>query len=110
MANVFSTRLFRAAGYAGAPTVQFACPAGFVAVVKSISIAHGFEITAGQAWVQDDEGGKLVSIQTSAGSANQVFTWFGEWVYLEGETLSPATDSGVTVCDFHVAGYLLTLP
>jgi hypothetical protein len=110
VANVFSTRLFRARGYSGAPSVQFAVPAGFVAVVKAISIVHGVQATTGEAWVEDDEAGQLVAVTTPAGSHREVFTWFGEWVFLPAETLSPATDSVATACDFHVAGFLLTLP
>ena len=109
-AVVRTTRLFRANGYSGAPTVQFAVPPLKVAVVTAITIVHGVQATSSEFWVEDDEGGRIAAATDAAGSSLKTFQWTSRWVFLPSETLSPATDSGATTCDFHVAGYLLDLP
>jgi len=108
---VYSTRLFRAASFAGGPTVFFAAPAGFVTVVKCIHIVTGSTLAVAHAWVEDDEGGKLAMLfGTGTPNADPIsHLEYGEWVLEAGETLSPAT-TAPTIADFYVSGYLLTVP
>ncbi len=108
---VYSTRLFRAAAFAGPPVVFLTAPVGFVTVVKAISISVGTTAGTAHAWVEDDEGGKLAQLHESTAGLTDPLTlvFFGEWVFEPGETLSPAT-SVPTIADFHVAGYLLVAP
>ncbi|MGH9123012.1 MAG: hypothetical protein ACRDYC_13895 [Acidimicrobiales bacterium] len=110
MSAVYSQRLFRAPAFSGPPVVFFACPAGFRAVVKCISIVVGINALGVEAWVEDDEGGRLTVLEQSGGAPNlpTALVEFGTWTFEPGETLSPGT---VTItADFHVSGYLLTLP
>lgn len=110
MAPVYSARLFRAPSFSGPAVVFFAVPAGFVAVVKTIAIVVGTNVSDVQAWVEDDEAGKLAVLEQSGTPPfppTQNVT-FGTWTFNAGETLAPATN-GITA-DFHVSGYLLTLP
>lgn len=108
---VYSTRLFRQHSVAGAPGVAFAAPAGFVTVVKQISIVIGATALVASAWVEDDEGGKLAWAHASDDFTTAPFTsiFYGEWVLLVGETLSPVTDLP-TIADFYVSGFLLAAP
>jgi len=107
-ANPYSSRLFRAAGFAGGPTVFFTAPAGYVTVVKSLSIVIGTTMLEASAWIEDDEGGKLVWAHASDAveTSPNTWQWWGAWVMLPGETLSPAT-SLPTIADFYASGYLL---
>lgn len=109
MASVpYSTRLFRAHSIAGSGGVFFTAPSGFVTVVKHISIVIGATAFEASAWVEDDEGSKLAWAHASDSVTTSPFTslWYGEWVMLVGETLSPVT-SLPTIADFYVSGYLL---
>ena len=89
-------------------------PAGFVWVVRNISIVWGDVTVSGlDAWVQDDSGAKLfrrtisVAIQDylDSGGADSIE---GRWTYVAGESLQVQTTSGT--CDFLVSGYSLALP
>jgi hypothetical protein len=103
--------MFRAAGFAGGPTVFFTAPAGYVTVVKQISIVIGATLLEASAWVEDDAGGKLAWAHASDAVTTSPFTsiFLGPWTLLAGESLSPAT-SLPTIADFYASGYLLALP
>lgn len=110
MSRVYSDRLFRAPSFSG-PAVPFVTvPSGFVAVVKGISIVVGSNVVDVEAWVEDDEGGRLTVLsQTGTPPFPPLaLVQLSTWTFLAGETLAPATN-GVTA-DFHVSGYLLSLP
>lgn len=110
MASVYSARFVRAASFSGPPVVFFTVPAGFVAVVREISIVVGTNVSVVEAWIEDDEGGRL-AVLAQDGTPPFSPTGLqleGRWTYLTGETLAPATN-GITA-DFHAAGYLLALP
>lgn len=101
--------MFRAPSFAGAPVVFFTAPAGFVTVVKQISIVIGATVLEASAWVQDDEGGRLVWAHAADTPLTSPQSWQfeGPWTLLPGETLAPATD-GITVADFYASGFLLS--
>jgi hypothetical protein len=110
MSRVYSDRLFRAPAFSGPAVVFFTVPAGFVAVAKCIAIVVGTNVVDTEAWVEDDEGGRLTVLsQTGTPPFPPLaLVSFGTWTFLAGETLAPATNS--VTADFHVSGYLLTLP
>lgn len=105
---VYSARLARAASFAGGPEVFFSAPAGFVTVVKCMSIVTGSAAVSQSAWIEDDESGKILWHFASGdlGVDPKTTIAFGEWVFLETETISFATDTETTA-DFFVSGYLL---
>ena len=104
---VYSTRFFRIAGGAGGPTVAFACPLGKVAVVKCMGITIGSTVAEASAWIEADDGSKLMWAHASDTPATAPFTLveFGEWVLIGTETLAYAT-SAPTIADFWCSGYL----
>lgn len=108
---VYSSRIFRAHSIAGSPGVFFTAPAGFVSVVKHISIVIGATAFEASAWVEDDEGSKLVWAHASDDitTAPTTWLWYGEWVMLPGETLAPVTNLP-TIADFYASGFLLANP
>lgn len=105
---VYSTRFFRIPAFAGGPTVAFAAPAGFVTIVRTIGIVTGSAATSQSAWVEADDGSKLVWHFTSGSLTTDPLTTIfdGRWVMLPGETLATATDT-LTTADFWCSGYLL---
>jgi hypothetical protein len=114
MADVFSRRLISAPATTGGPHLAYTVPAGFVAVVKNISIAWGDVTISGlDAWVVDGALAKLVRRAIAAvtqpyeveGGCDSFQGW---WVYNAGETLSVQTASGT--CDILASGYELALP
>lgn len=109
--QIYSQRLFRAHSIAGDPGVFFTAPDGFVTVVKQISIVIGATAFVASAWVEDDEGGKLVWAHASDDitTAPTTWLWYGEWVLLPTETLTPVTDLP-TIADFYCSGFLLKTP
>jgi len=113
MATVYSRKFAEAPAFTGGPTLLYTVPAGFLAVVRTISIVWGDVVVSGlDAWVQTGALTKLcrqtyaaaISSTTIGGAA--VFD--GRWVLNAGDTLSAQTAAGT--CDIFVAGYELTLP
>ena len=88
----------------------FTAPSGFVTVVRTIAIVVGVNVVDVEAWIEDDEGGRLAVLSQTGtppfGPTNLLAD--GRWTFDAGETLAPATN-GITA-DFHVSGYLLSLP
>ena len=114
MAPVYSTRFCELAAVTGGPVLAYTVPAGFVAVVKSLSIVWGDVTVSGlDAWFQTDLLTKL-GRRTIAfpGSDPQYIggssVWFGTWVLEPAQTLSVQTAAGT--CDFAGGGFLLSLP
>jgi hypothetical protein len=111
MARVYSERLFRIAGAAGGPTVVFGPVAvGEIWVVRTVSCTVGSNLTAADAWVSADDGGRYWMFHfpgNPSGPGTQV--WNGRWVMNALETLSVNTSLPV-VADFYASGYRLTLP
>lgn len=114
MAPVYSTRFIQAPAFSGGPTLVYTVPAGYVAVLKAISIVWGDVTISGlDAWVQDDGLTKLVRRTISSGVQDYELlggcdVFYGSWAYTSGEALYVQTASGT--CDFLGSGYLLTLP
>jgi len=113
-APVYSTNFFRAAAFSGGPTPVYTVPANKRAVVKCITIVWGNIIASGlDAWVQTEDLCKLARYTwalTLSSPTNYGGTalFFGNWVVLDGETLSCQTAAGT--CDIQASGYLLDLP
>lgn len=114
MAALYSQKLFSAPGFSGGPAVQYTVPAGFIVVVRTITIVWGDITVSGlDAWVQVSDLTKLVrkvwaltfSDVTEYGG---VLICDGRWVLPETETLATQTAAGT--CDFYCSGYLLTAP
>ena len=89
----------------------FTAPINYVTVVKSMSITIGSTVLTASAWIEDDEGGKLLWAHATGTPTSSPFTLtdWGMWVMLPGETLAAATDAP-TIADFYASGYLLAAP
>lgn len=110
MAAIYSKRLFTAPGFTGGPTVVYTVPAGFVAVLHTITVVWGDIIISGlDVWLQFPDGTKLMR-ETNAppGDTGGSIVYNGRWTLSEGEQLSAQTVLGT--CDLHASGYELTLP
>jgi hypothetical protein len=111
---VYSTGFFRAASVSGGPSTEYVVPAGYVAVVKCISIVWGDLLISGlDAWVQTQDLAKLVryTYQTPPAAPDNIggcFVQEGVWTLNNGDELQVQTALGT--CDFTASGYLLTLP
>lgn len=107
---VYSRRLFTAPAFTGGPTALYTPPAGFVAVIKTISFVWGdISVSELDAWLQYDDLTKLVRhSEDSLGSIDTCLVFEGVWVVEPGQTVSAQTDEGTL--DIHASGYELTLP
>lgn len=114
MAPVYSTKFLEAAAFTGSVSYRYTVPAGYVAVVKSISIVWGDVSVSGlDAWLQTDSLAKLTRRSIGALSSDPEIiggnlTVFGSWVLEAGQMLGVATGNGTV--DAFAGGYLLTLP
>lgn len=110
MSVVYSDRLFRAPAFSGPAVVFFVVPNGYRAVVTTIAIVVGTNLGDVECWIEDDEGGRLTVLSQTGTPpfSPTALVQDARWTFRAGESLSPATN-GVTA-DFHVSGYLLTLP
>lgn len=111
---VYSTKFVEAASFSGGPSVRYTVPAGFVAVVKCMSVAWG-DITASglDAWFQSDTLAKLARFTWAFGFSTPYNLggqqqWWGSWVLTAGQTLAVQTAAGT--CDMWASGYLLDTP
>jgi hypothetical protein len=114
VAPVFSTKFVEAAAFSGAVSYRYTVPAGYIAVVKSMSITWGNASLFGiDAWIQTDSLAKLFrrtidplgsDPQVAGGTAIA----FGSWVLEAGQQLG--VETGVGTVDLWAGGYLLTLP
>lgn len=115
MAQVYSAKLFEAPSFSGGPTTFYTVPAGYLAVVRCITIVHGNVIASGlDAWVQTDSLTKLVRSVVQIGTAPEP-DWYGGtdlyagwWALNAGEELQCQTAYGTV--DIFCSGHLLTLP
>jgi hypothetical protein len=106
--------MIRAPSFTGGPSIEYVCPAGKIAVVKSLTIVWGNVTISGvDAWFQFQDLTKLarytwftsMSAFTNNGGTAQ---WWGSWALDPGETISVQTAAGTV--DFQASGYELTLP
>lgn len=111
---VYSTRFASAPAVTGGPFVAYTVPAGYLAVVKDMSIVWGDVIASGvDAWFQTDDLTKLwrytwaftLGTPTNFGGTA---AWWGMKVLTAGEELQVQTAAGTV--DFAASGYLLQLP
>lgn len=114
MAALYSTRFLSLPSLSGGPSSPYTVPAGYRAVVRTMSIVWG-DVTLSDldAWVQTADLTKLCRITLHGGSSvPQVIGGClisnGRWVLDEGDTLEGQTADGTV--DIHVAGYLLSAP
>lgn len=114
MASLYSTSVFRVAGFSGGPTLQYTVPTGKRLVVKNFVIVWGNIIASGlDAWVQDSGLVKATryswafTLGTPTNFGGQQQSW-GMWAFDEGEELYTQTAAGT--CDFSAHGYLLDAP
>jgi hypothetical protein len=107
---VYSRRLFTAPSFSGGPTVLYTPPAGFVAVIKTISMVWGdISVSELDAWLQYDDLTKLVRHSEDAvGDIDTCIVFDGSWVVEPGQTIAAQAASGTL--DIHGSGYELTLP
>lgn len=110
----YSVNIFRYPGFSGGPTLVYTTPAGYRAVLKSITVVWGDLIASGMDfWLQTAEGCKLIRstwFATPSDVANRGGTnlYWGSWVLEEGEPLSAQSVAGTV--DVQANGYLLRLP
>jgi hypothetical protein len=110
---VYSALFFRAPAASGGPTLAYTVPAGFLAVVRTMSVVWGDVTISGlDAWVQTEDLAKLCRVTLATGLSGTTIggcsIFNGHWAVEPAETLSVQTASGT--CDFTCSGYLLTLP
>lgn len=114
MASVYSKRLFSAPSFSGPAVVQYVCPAGFRAVVRTITIVYGdVSVSGADCWVQLEDLTKLcrytwASTLSDPTNFGGTAVFDGRWVLNAAETLSTQTAAGTV--DFFCSGYELTLP
>lgn len=113
--SVYSARFVNAPSFSGGPTLQYVVPAGFRAVLKSISIVHGDVVASGlDAWLQDEYLCKLcrsvinITLSPQPNWYGGTDLYYGSWVLDEGDELYAQTAAGTV--DIYASGYLLTLP
>lgn len=114
MASVFSEQFISHASLTGGPYDEYVVPAGYVAVVKTITIIWGDVAVSGiDAWVQLDNLTKLwrytwastLSDVTNFGGSSR---FWGSHVCKPGQIIQAQTVAGT--CDVQAGGYLLKLP
>lgn len=115
MSALYSTRFLTLPAFTGGPSFPFTVPAGYRAVVRTISIVWGDVVISGlDAWVQTADLTKLARATRAVGISlppdlvGGCFIGDGRWVLDEGDTLEGQTAAGTV--DIHVAGYLLSAP
>lgn len=115
MSQLYSRQFFEAPSFSGAATTFYVVPAGYLAVVRCITIVHGDVLGSGlDAWVQTDSLTKLVRSTINIGLSPQP-NWYGGtdlyagwWAVNAGEELQCQTAAGTV--DIYCSGHLLTLP
>jgi len=110
MAEVYSKQLVNHAGFSGVATAAYTVPAGFVAVIRQMTIAVGANITPGAGNFRGPTLGVLFTFGPAIPTSGlQDAQRSGRWVLNEGESLYIETDGG-WIADFFASGYELTLP
>lgn len=111
---VYSKLFISAPSFSGPAVTQYTVPAGYLAVVKFISVVWG-DITASglDAWIQTSDLCKLMRFTWAFGFSTPynlggVFSQYGTTPVEAGDTLATQTAAGT--CDFKCGGYLLSLP
>lgn len=93
--------------------MAYSVPAGFRAVLKTITVVWGdITISGLDTWLMDDGLCKICRktwFTTYGHLTEQGGTelWYGSWVFDEGENIWAQTVEGTV--DWHSSGYLLTL-
>ena len=114
MSLVYSTKFVEAAGFSGGPSVRYTVPAGFLAIVKCMSIVWGSVLLSGlDVWFESDTLAKLVRHTISipgqtTDDAGGCAVYWGSWALTAGQTLAIQAVAGT--CDMWATGYLLSLP
>ena len=109
MAVLYSRVLARATSFSGGPTIVYSVPAGFIAVVRTMSIVTGSNFGAQDAYIARHAAEKIMWIALTGVSAIATAVENGRWVFLPGDQLVFATNGGLTA-DFYVSGYELSEP
>lgn len=104
--DLYSTR-FLAIGLQGAGT-SYVVPAGFIAVVHTVSVVYIGGPTAAGAVVRAGGTNTPIAVVRNVNGYDQLQV-SGRWVVDAGESISVACDSQNTAY-FYVSGYLLTTP
>jgi len=111
---VSSHRFFDLPGVFGGTYDAYLVPAGYVAVVKNITIVYGDVTASGlDAGVLFPSGAYAVrtvwyaSITSPMPNYGGTAAWWGSWVFNAGEWMRVHV---LNTVDFHASGYLLTLP
>jgi hypothetical protein len=110
--RVYSERFCDAPNITGGPFSAYTVPAGFVVVVKCLTIAWGDVTLSGlDAWFETSAGTKLRRITFAAGLTPVIGgsdVAYGNFVLPAGDQLYYQASAGTA--DFHASGYLLSLP
>jgi hypothetical protein len=109
VANVYSRLIARAVSFSGGPSIVYTTPAGFVTVIRCMSIVLGANVGAQDAFVALHAGPKLMWVYVQGISNISTTVQQGWWVMDPGDQLVFGTDGGLTA-DFYVSGHELTLP
>lgn len=110
MSFVYSTRFVDLAGVSGLYPDAYTVPLGQLAVVRTIIISLGSNITAGDARVITGSGAVIAIHGEGIGPSGPTSTYFsGRTVVPPGDSLSLETTGGY-IADFTISGYLLALP
>jgi len=104
MATIYSTRFAIGAVTAAVANV-YTVPAGFVAVVRCLSLV--VNVTGATANVRTTAGAGQIFAFTST-VPGQWAGWDGRQVVNAGETITVTASTGST-CDYFISGYLLSL-
>lgn len=110
MSDVYSTQLGAAASVGALPVTMFTVPAGYRAVIVTISAVTGINALLTY-WfaVHHPSGAKIASASHSTGTTdftNDLLS--GRWVCNPGESVDVQTDGALY--DFFCSGFLLRLP
>ena len=114
MAAVYSTQLTNAPSVTGGPLTTYVVPAGYRAVIKTMSIAWGDVAVSGlDAWFQVISGVKLCRRTITFPGPDPMYiggsaVFYVTWPIDFGDSLAVQTASGTA--DFFAGGYLLALP
>ena len=114
MAPVYSEQFIAYGGFSGVGLYAWTTPAGFVAVVKSMTITVGSNATPGNGFIRHQPSNAVihsssVHITDLPTVDYQAYSQFGTWCLQPGESLEICTTGG-WIADFFASGYLLKQP
>lgn len=111
---VYSTQFVALGGFSGVGLVQYHVPFARLAVVKTMAITVGANVTPGNAVFRHQPSNAIMYSTSFRLTDLPTIDWetqaiFGTWVLNEAEEIWVETTGG-WIADFFASGYLLDLP